>query len=95
MPASRVNESSVLAISAAFACVNLVAGTIASLPLMVYRPAGGGRDVASDHPLYRLIHDSPNYDQTALEFWEFACAAIELRGNFHALIERSGARSSP
>lgn len=87
-----VNESSVLAISAAFACVNLVAGTIASLPLMVYRPSGGGRDVASDHPLYRLIHDSPNYDQTALEFWEFACAAIELRGNFHALIERSGAK---
>lgn len=87
-----VTEASVLAISAAWACVNLVAGTIASLPLMVYRPAGGGRDVAGDHPLYRLIHDSPNYDQTALEFWEYACAAIELRGNFHALIERSGSR---
>jgi HK97 family phage portal protein len=87
-----VTESNVLAISAAWACVNLLAGTIASLPLMVYRPAGGGRDVAADHPLYRLIHDSPNYDQTALEFWEFACAAIELRGNFHAVITRSGSR---
>jgi HK97 family phage portal protein len=87
-----VNEASVLNNSAAYACVNLLSGTIASLPLMVYRPAGGGRVVASDHPLYRLIHDSPNYDQTSLEFWEFACAAIELRGNFHALIERSGAK---
>lgn len=87
-----VNENTVLAISAAWACVNLLAGSIGSLPLMVYRPAGGGRDVARDHPLYWVLHDSPNYDQTALDFWEYASAAIELRGNFHALVERSGAK---
>lgn len=88
-----VSDSSVLALSAAWACVNLLAGTIASLPLMVYRNDGGGsRQVAYDHPLYRVLHDSPNFDQTAVDFWEFGCAAIELRGNMHARIERIGGR---
>lgn len=88
-----VNETSVLALSAAWACVNLLAGTIASLPLVVYRTgADGRREVARDHPLYRLLHDSPNYDQTAMDFWEGGVAALEIRGNMHARKERSGNR---
>lgn len=88
-----VNETNVLALSAAWACVNLLAGTIASLPLMVYRTdRSGNRTVAGDHPLYRVLHDSPNFDQTAVEFWEYVTAAIELRGNAHATVERIGGR---
>jgi phage portal protein BeeE len=61
------NVTGVLALSAAWACINLIAGTIASLPLMVYRTdKQGRRTVAYDHPLYRILHDSPNADQTAL-----------------------------
>lgn len=92
---AAVNESSVLALSAAWACVNLLAGTIASLPLMVYRTDGrGNRVVAKDHPLYRVIHDSPNYDQTAMNFWEGGVAALELRGDLHARIDRAAGRIS-
>lgn len=88
-----VNETSVLALSAAWACVNLLAGTIASLPLVVYRTGPDGqREVARDHPLYRLLHDSPNYDQTAMDFWEGGVAALEIRGNMHARKEQSGGR---
>ncbi|MGH6979046.1 MAG: phage portal protein [Brevundimonas sp.] len=88
-----VSETSVLALSAAWACVNLLAGTIASLPLVVYRTgANGQREVARDHPLYRLLHDSPNYDQTAMDFWEGGVAALEIRGNMHARKEQSGGR---
>lgn len=76
-------------LSATWACVQLIAGTIASLPLMVYRTdASGIRRVARDHPLYFVLHDSPNYDQTAVDFWEFMAAAIELQGNAYALMER-------
>jgi HK97 family phage portal protein len=79
----------VLALSAAWACVNLLAGTIASLPLMVYRTdRDGRRTVANDHPLYRVLHDSPNADQTALDFWEFVCACLEMHGNAYCEIER-------
>ena len=79
-----VTDATVLALSTAWACVNLVAGTIATLPVMVYRPAAGGRVVASDHWLYRILHDDPNADQTSVDFWEYTCAALELRGNAYA-----------
>lgn len=88
-----VTEMGILGLSAAWACVNLLAGTIASLPIMVYRTdAAGNRVPARDHPLYRVLHDSPNYDQTSLDFWEGGQAALELRGNMHARIERFGER---
>lgn len=85
-----VTESSVLALSAVWACTNLVAGTIGSLPLMVYETKGGERKIARGHSLYRLLHDSPNYDQTALDFWEFMASALELWGNAYAEISRTG-----
>ena len=84
-----VSTASVLGLASAWACVNLLAGTIASLPLMVYRTQGGARMVASDHPLYMILHNSPNADQTAVDFWEFICACIELGGNAYAEIIRS------
>lgn len=88
-----VAQGSVLALSTAWACVNLLVGTQASLPCMVYRTnARGARVEAKDHPAYRLVHDSPNADQTALDFWEYMCAAVELWGNAYAQIIRSGGR---
>jgi HK97 family phage portal protein len=86
----HVTGEAALSLSAVWACVNLVAGTGGSLPLMVYRTSRDGtRTVAVDHPLYRILHDSPNYDQTAVDFWEFAFASLELWGNAYARIERS------
>lgn len=80
-----VTESSVLGLNAVWACVNLLSGTIASLPMMVYRTdSAGNRTIARDHPMFSLLHDSPNYDQTALDFWEFMQAALELWGNAYA-----------
>ncbi|NML88749.1 phage portal protein [Sphingobium sp. TB-6] len=82
-------SGSVVGLSAVWACINLLAGTIASLPLMVYRTnRDGSRSVARDHPLYFVLHDSANWDQTALDFWEYQVAAIELQGNAYALIEQ-------
>ncbi|GEC42153.1 HK97 family phage portal protein [Sinorhizobium meliloti] len=86
-----ITDQNILAISAVWACVNLLAGTIASLPLMVYRTnSRGERTLARDHPLFRILHDSPNYDQTATDFWEYSSASIELWGNSYAAIERNG-----
>lgn len=85
------NVTGVLALSAAWACINLIAGTIASLPLMVYRTdKQGRRTIASDHPLYRILHDSPNADQTALDFWEFISACLEMHGNAYCEVQRAG-----
>jgi HK97 family phage portal protein len=83
-------STSPVGLSATWACVNLIAGTGASLPCMVYRTVNGVREVARDHPLYYVLHDSPNFDQTSLDFWEFMFASVELQGNSYATIERRG-----
>lgn len=83
-----VGENAVLALSAAWACVNLVAGTVATLPCVIYRAGRDGRQIDRTHPLYRVLHDSPNYDQTAVDFWEYQSAALELRGNAYARVAR-------
>ena len=84
-----VTETSALALSAVWGCVNLIAGTTATLPFMVYRIGDDGRrQVARNHPLFRVLHDSPNYDQTAVDFWEWMAAAIELNGNAYARVMR-------
>ncbi|MVB04173.1 phage portal protein [Agrobacterium vitis] len=88
-----VTDTSVLSLSAAWACVNLIAGTTSTLPLTVYRRnKEGEREVARDHPLYRILHDSPNFDQTAVDFIEFLCVSLELRGNAYARKERIGGK---
>jgi HK97 family phage portal protein len=88
-----VTESSVLGLSAAWASLNLLVGTAGSLPLMLYRDrSNGGREVARDHPLYRILHDSPNDEQTSLDFLEQLCLSLELRGNAYAEKDRIGDR---
>jgi len=85
----HINENSVLALSSVWACISLLSGTIASMPLMVYRTGRDGKRVlAKDHPLYRILHDNPNYDQTPMDFWEFMSAALELWGNAYAKVVR-------
>ncbi len=78
-----------IGLSTTWACVSFWAGNIAALPLTVQRKGAGGVPVEdAGHPLYWLLHDSPNYDQSAYDFWEFMVASIELHGNAYAEIER-------
>lgn len=84
-----VTPRSAESVSAVYACVSAVAETIASLPLILYRrTADDGRDRARDHPLYRVLHEAPNPQQTALEFRELMQASVLLRGNAFAEIVR-------
>lgn len=87
-----ISESSALGLSSVFGCVNLLAGTVASLPFMTYRRGENGRKIEKGHPLHRLLHESPNFEQTALDFWEYMQASLELWGNAYARIIRQGGR---
>lgn len=83
-----VNAATAQGVSAVYACVSAISETIASLPLILYRRDGEGRSPAPDHPLYRVLHDQANENQTALEFREWMQAAVLLRGNAFARIMR-------
>ncbi|MEH2476238.1 HK97 family phage portal protein [Nitrobacteraceae bacterium AZCC 2161] len=84
------NADAVFQLSAAWACVRLNARTKASLPIKIHRAKDG--TVNADHPLYELLHDSPNADQTAFEFWEGQYTSLDLRGNAYAEKVYSGGR---
>lgn len=77
--------------SAVYACVRVLAESVAQLPLEVYRRRkSGGKDRATDHPLYDLLHTRPNYINTSFEFREMLMASVLLRGNGVALIIPNG-----
>jgi HK97 family phage portal protein len=63
------------------------------LPLQVFRrEADGGRSVATNQPLYELLHDAPNATaMTAMQFRQMLTTHMLLRGNGYALIQQ-GAR---
>lgn len=77
---------SALQLATAWACVRLNARTMGALPRQVFVGKKGSaiRKAAYDHPLYRILHDSPNADQTAMEFWEGMGTCLNLRGNGYA-----------
>lgn len=88
LSASAVNPATAQGVSAVYACVQAISETVASLPLILFKRNGDDRERASDHPLYRVLHDQANPEQTALEFREYMQAAVLLRGNAFARIVR-------
>lgn len=80
-----VNESNVLSLSAVWACVNLLSGTIGSTPIFIYRSKKNGTRVRDkNHPLHRILHDRPNSEQTPVDFFEGLTTGIELQGDGYA-----------
>lgn len=86
-----VTPDTALQLATAWACVRLNARTMSSLPLQMFeRVSGNDRQPADTHPLYPILHDSPNADQTAMEFWEGMFTGLNLRGNAYAQKHFSG-----
>ena len=89
-----VTADTALTVSAVYACVRVLSETVASLPLFIYQARkDGGKDAVREHPLWGLLHNKPNQDQTAYEYWEQGMAHLNLRGNFFSqkVREASGA----
>jgi HK97 family phage portal protein len=84
----QVGASDALRISAVYACVRIIAETIASLPLVTYRRLERGKERNPRHRLYRLLHDLPNPEMTALELREALTGHAVLRGVAYANIQR-------
>lgn len=79
-----VSEHGAMQLSAFWACTRLISETIATLPIGVYEKRGGEKRAISDHPLYELLHDSPNADQTAVEFFGGRVLGMCTGGNGYA-----------
>lgn len=85
-----VNERTAMQTTAVYACVRILAETIASLPLQTYKRTENGKEKAIDHYLYRLLHDEPNPEMTSFVFRETLMSHLLLWGNAYAQIIRDG-----
>ena len=85
----NVNQASSMTYSAVWAAVRAISEGVASLPLQVFRRGhDGSRSKANDHPLYRILHDQPNPEMSALTFRETLMGHALVWGNGYAEIVR-------
>ena len=85
-----VNERTALQVTAVYACVRILAESIAGLPLHVYHYKDQGKEMVPSHPLYPLLHDEPNPEMTSFIFRETLMGHLLLYGNAYAQIIRDG-----
>ncbi len=87
----NVNERTAMQMTAVYSCVRILAEAVASLPLHLYRyNADGGKEKATDHPLYSLLHDEPNPEMSSFVFRETLMTHLLLWGNAFSQIIRNG-----
>lgn len=83
----HVTDQSALQLAAAWACIKITAQAASSLPLAFYeKDAKGSRVEIEDGDLVEVLAESPNRDQTPLEFWETQTAWLLTRGNAYSEI---------
>lgn len=86
-----VNERSAMQMTAVYACVRILSEAIAGLPLHMYRyREDGGKEKATEHNLYHLLHDEPNPEMTSFVFRETLMTHLLLWGNAYAQVIRNG-----
>lgn len=79
-------------IAAVYCAVKIIAESVASLPVFVYkrRADGKGKDRQPKNPLHTLLHDQPNPWQTSFEWLEMMQGHVCLRGNSYSEIIYDG-----
>ena len=85
-----VSVQSAIQVSAVYACVRVIAETIASLPLHVYKSTDEGSAKATEHVLYRILHNEPNREMTSFILRETMLTHLLLWGNSYSQIIRTG-----
>lgn len=82
----RVSVDTALSISTLFACALVLGQSVASVPVHLYRRLTRGKERATDHPLYRLIHMRPNRWQTTFQWRQMMQWHLVLRYNAYSRI---------
>ena len=81
MSGVAVTVESALRVAAVYSAVRVLSETLASVPLIVYRrKPGGGKERATDHWLYQLLHAAPNGWMTSFAWREMGMAHLCLKG---------------
>jgi len=89
----NVTWQTAMQVGAAFACARVIAEGLAQVPFKLFREkAGGGREPARDHGLYKLFSRKPNEWQTGFEFREMLALHLVFCNNGYVWINRSAGK---
>lgn len=87
----KVDEKTAMQIATVYACVRLLADSVAQLPLFLYKDEKDGKSTkAVKHPLYKILYRQPNPEMTSFSFREVMMTHLLLWGNAYAQIVRDG-----
>lgn len=84
----KVTPDNALSLSDIMTCVRVLAESMASLPLDLYRQGERGGEKAREHPLFELIRWQPNPEMTAYELKLWMMIDALLRGTGCAQVRR-------
>lgn len=85
-----IDNTNALQIVTVYACVRIIAESVATLPLLMKeRLATGGHRDATDQNLYYLLSTEPNPEMSATTFFETLTGCLAFTGNGYAQIERN------
>lgn len=85
-----VTIESALTVPAVWAAVNFIAGTLAGLPLHVYRKTDSGREKVSGG-LASVLHDAPNDEMSSFAWRKYLFEQMLTGGRGLSFIERNAA----
>lgn len=81
-----VNPDTALRFMAVYACIRVIAEDVASLPLHLYRRLNPrGKERATNHPLYDVLHRKANEEQSSFAWRETMQTHVLLGGNAFSL----------
>ena len=83
-----VNVDTALGVPAVWSAVNFLSGTLAGLPLHVYRKTNNGRERVNG-PLETILHDTANDSMSSFEWRKYMYDQIFTGGRCVTYIERS------
>lgn len=88
---ATVNWKTAIEVGTVFACARVIAEGLSQVPFKLYQEtAGGRRDPARAHPLYKLMSRKPNPWQTSFEFRETIALHLVLATNAYVFVNTLG-----
>ena len=84
----EVNELTSMSVSSVYACVDLLGGSVASLPIKQYRTIRGQREEYEDH-VSHLLNKSPFFNWSAASMWQYVMRSKLLYGDAFVQIVRA------
>ena len=84
----QVDENTALTMSAVFACIRLLANTLAQVPVHLYRRVGEGKEKATDKRIYSLVHSKPNKLMSSFRFRQTLQGHVVSWGNAYIYVSR-------